>query len=57
MHPTKLYGNEAEGRKVFETIMTGNSWHGEIEMVAKDGDGFLLDPRRAIKTTREKSSA
>ncbi|MCX5810069.1 MAG: PAS domain S-box protein [Proteobacteria bacterium] len=38
LHPAKLYGNKDIVKKVFETIMAGKSWHGEIEMVAKTGD-------------------
>jgi PAS domain S-box-containing protein len=40
LHPRKLYGNEHVAREVFETIMVGRSWHGEIEMVTKNGRHF-----------------
>ncbi len=40
LHPAKLYGNEDISKKVFEIIMAGKSWHGEIEMVAKNGRRF-----------------
>ena len=40
LHPTKLYGNKDIAKGVFETIMAGKSWHGEIEMVTKNGRRF-----------------
>jgi PAS domain S-box-containing protein len=45
LHPTKLYGNEDVAGEVFETIMSGKSWHGEIEMVAKNGRRFPVSIR------------
>jgi diguanylate cyclase (GGDEF)-like protein/PAS domain S-box-containing protein len=50
LHPIKLYGNEDGGKKVFETIMAGKPWQGEIEMVAKNGRRFPVSLRAdAIK--------
>jgi diguanylate cyclase (GGDEF)-like protein/PAS domain S-box-containing protein len=50
LHPIKLYGNDDVGKKVFETIMAGRSWQGEIEMVAKNGRRFPASLRAdAIK--------
>jgi len=40
IHPVKLYGNEDDGKKIFETIMAGKSCLGEVEMVAKNGRRF-----------------
>ncbi|MBN1654230.1 MAG: PAS domain S-box protein [Deltaproteobacteria bacterium] len=39
-HPVTLYANEDDGRMVFELIMAGRSWHGEMEMVDKNGRRF-----------------
>ena len=38
--PVILYGDTGVGREVFETIMGGDSWNGEIIMVAKNGRRF-----------------
>jgi PAS domain S-box-containing protein len=35
--PVQLYADQEEGRKVFATIMRGDSWNGEIRMVTRDG--------------------
>ena len=37
MHPGKLYANEEDAHQVFSTIKAGKSWHGEVEMIAKNG--------------------
>ena len=34
-HPSKLYVNEQIGREVFETLMSGKEWNGEVEMWSK----------------------
>ncbi len=50
LHPIKLYGNKDVGKKVFETIIAGKSWQGEIEMIAKNGRRFPVSLRAdAIK--------
>ncbi len=41
-NPTVGYADPAKGREVFEAIMRGDSWWGELEMVAKDGRQFLV---------------
>ena len=33
--PSTVYADENVGRKVFETIMRGDSWTGEVEMLDK----------------------
>jgi PAS domain S-box-containing protein len=38
--PVILYADAAVGREVFETIMRGDSWNGEVTMVAKNGHRF-----------------
>jgi PAS domain S-box-containing protein len=38
--PVILYGDRDTGHEVFETIIGGNSWNGEIIMVAKNGRRF-----------------
>ncbi|MFC1614377.1 PAS domain S-box protein [Gemmatimonadota bacterium] len=35
--PSTIYADEAVGREVFETIMKGETWNGEVKMVGKDG--------------------
>jgi PAS domain S-box-containing protein len=40
LHPRILYEDEHVAYEIFETIMAGSSWHGEIEMVAKNGWRF-----------------
>lgn len=35
--PASLYKDENVGRQIFETIMTGGQWSGEVEMHGKDG--------------------
>lgn len=35
--PATLYCNENVGREVFETIMAGDEWSGEVQMYAADG--------------------
>lgn len=34
--PSTIYKDEKVGHEVFETIMRGDSWRGEVEMVGKD---------------------
>ena len=38
--PRILFGDENTFNEVFETILSNDSWHGEIEMVAKNGRRF-----------------
>ena len=38
--PVILYADAGVGREVFETIMRGDSWNGEVIMVAKNGRQF-----------------
>ena len=48
--PTIVYADAAIAREVFETIMQGNPWRGEIMMVAKSGRQFPVILRaNAIK--------
>jgi PAS domain S-box-containing protein len=35
--PSTIYADEAVGREVFETIMKGETWNGEVKMIGKDG--------------------
>ncbi len=35
--PASLYKNKSTGRQIFETIMAGRQWSGEVEMHGKDG--------------------
>ncbi|MBP7736499.1 MAG: PAS domain S-box protein [Spirochaetes bacterium] len=37
-HPIAAYKDKVIGQEVFEAIMSGNSWQGEVEMIAKDGN-------------------
>ncbi|MFA5374824.1 MAG: PAS domain S-box protein [Dehalococcoidia bacterium] len=47
---TAAFENKNIGRKVFETIMGGGSWSGEVEMVSKSGRKFtVLERADAIK--------
>lgn len=39
-HPTAAFNDKETGKEVFETIQAGNSWHGEVQMTAKDGRSF-----------------
>ena len=53
--PSTIYADEKTGREVFETIMRGDSWTGEVEMVSKSGqkiDAFLR--AYAIKDSQNK---
>ena len=34
--PASIYADEKVGREVFDAIMTGHSWTGEVKMLAKD---------------------
>jgi len=36
-HPIAAYRDKAVGQEVFNAIMAGKSWQGEVEMTAKDG--------------------
>ena len=57
LNPRILYGNKHVANEVFETTMTGSSWHGEIEMVAKNGRCFpVLLRADAIRMRTEISS-
>ncbi len=40
-----LYADQAAGRAIFETMMHGQSWRGEVEMAAKDGRRFPVELR------------
>jgi two-component system, sporulation sensor kinase E len=51
--PVKLYSDIDIGRSVFETIMNGNGWDGEVEMVDKNKRHFPVQLRaNAIKNER-----
>jgi two-component system, sporulation sensor kinase E len=51
--PVKLYSEPDIGKSVFETIMHGNSWDGEVEMVDKNEHHFPVYLRAdAIKNER-----
>ncbi len=39
-HPSEAYADQKVAKEVFSTIMAGNCWLGEVEMVAKDGRHF-----------------
>ncbi|HUW07192.1 MAG TPA: PAS domain S-box protein [Williamwhitmania sp.] len=39
---TAVYENKDVGRKVFDTIMGGGTWNGEVEMVSKSGRKFTV---------------
>ncbi len=48
--PIILYADQGVGRRVFETIMGGDSWKGEVTMMAKNGRQFPVELRAdAIK--------
>ncbi|MGZ4857767.1 MAG: PAS domain-containing protein, partial [Methanobacteriaceae archaeon] len=48
--PVKLYDNPKIGRSVFDTIMHGNGWDGEVKMVDKNDRHFPVHLRaNAIK--------
>jgi signal transduction histidine kinase/ActR/RegA family two-component response regulator len=48
--PNKTFANEKDAKKVFEKIMAGKSWSGEIDMIAKNGRCFPVSLRAdAIK--------
>jgi two-component system, sporulation sensor kinase E len=52
--PVKLYEDPEVGRTVFETIMNGNSWDGELEMVDKNDRHFPVYLRaNAIKNEHD----
>ncbi len=52
LYPTVLYCDSNEGKDVFDTIMAGNLYSKEIEMVSKDGNQFPVAVRaNAIKST------
>jgi PAS domain S-box-containing protein len=40
--PVQLFADADEGRRVFDTILRGDSWNGEIRMVARDGREFQV---------------
>lgn len=40
--PATLYVDQAVGREVFQTIMAGNPWSGEVEMYGKDGNKLQI---------------
>jgi two-component system cell cycle sensor histidine kinase/response regulator CckA len=40
-----LFADQAAGRAAFETVMQGQSWQGEVEMIAKDGRRFPVELR------------
>ncbi|MBT7069230.1 MAG: response regulator [Verrucomicrobia bacterium] len=53
--PSTIYADEAQGREVFETIMGGVPWRGEVEMLAKDGSKLnVLLRAYALKGDGEK---
>lgn len=43
--PTILYADSGIGHDVFTTIMSGDSWKGEVTMVAKNGRRFPVELR------------
>jgi PAS domain S-box-containing protein len=48
-----LFADAAAGRAAYETILRGESWRGEVEMVAKDGRRFPVELRAdAIRDER-----
>ncbi|MGA2656640.1 MAG: PAS domain S-box protein [Verrucomicrobiota bacterium] len=48
-----LSTDQAVGRAVFDTVMQGQSWRGELDMVAKDGRRFPVELRAdAIRDER-----
>lgn len=56
LHPSVLYANAHIAEDVFSTIMAGNFWSGEIEMVNKDGHKFpVLLRANAIKDNEGKT--
>lgn len=53
IHPQALYGDNDIAEEVFKTIMAGDHWSGEIEMVANDGHRLPVSLRAsAIKNKR-----
>ncbi len=42
---TAIYVNKNVGRKVFDTIMGGGTWNGEVEMLSKSGRKFNVSLR------------
>jgi PAS domain S-box-containing protein len=38
--PSAVYADKSDAKKVFDNIMSGKSWNGEIEMVSKSGRKF-----------------
>ena len=51
-HPIAAYKDREVGREVFEAIMSGKSWQGEVEMTAKDGRSLPVFLRaNAVKDT------
>lgn len=51
--PIIAYADHNEGKEVFETIMSGDSWQGEVMMVSKSGRRFpVLLRANAVKDER-----
>jgi two-component system, sensor histidine kinase and response regulator len=51
-HPIAAYKDKEVGWEVFEAIMSGKSWQGEVEMTAKDGRSLSIFLRaNAVKDT------
>ncbi len=52
---TAIFKDSERGREVFDTIMSGKSWHGELEMMDKAGRCFPVCLRAdAVKDTEGK---
>ena len=50
LHPEVVFASKSTAREVFDTILAGNSWRGETEMVTKFGRHFPVSLRSdAIK--------
>jgi PAS domain S-box-containing protein len=53
--PVKLFADHDLGHHIFQTIMNGNSWNGELEMINKEGRTFPTYIRaNAIKNQDKK---
>ncbi len=53
--PSTVYRDETIGREVFDTIMQGNEWTGEVEMRDKEGNKFDVHLRAySIKNEENK---
>jgi len=55
LQPARIYANAADATLVFDTIMAGSSWQGEVEMIAKNGRHFPVSLRAdAVKDAHGK---